>query len=114
MATIKATCPSCGDVDLGPRQVRAHVVEAIEESESRRTYAFTCTTCGDEVVKVADEDTIRLLGSAGVRVERTPVPAEAREPHRGRAINYDDLLDLVLWLESHDEIASAMALSSGR
>ena len=29
MATIKATCPMCGDVDLTPRQVRVRVVEAI-------------------------------------------------------------------------------------
>jgi hypothetical protein len=29
MATIKATCPMCGDVDLTPRQVRVRVIEAI-------------------------------------------------------------------------------------
>jgi len=114
MATIKATCPMCGDVDLTPRDVRVHVVEALEESHSRRTYAFGCPLCHEDVEKPADEEVVRLLTSAGVRVDRVPVPAEARERHAGGAIGYDDLLDLVLWLETHDAIAEDMALSQGR
>ncbi|MEI8056796.1 MAG: hypothetical protein WCI29_05275 [Actinomycetes bacterium] len=114
MATIKATCPMCGDVDLGPRQVQVLVVEAIEDSESRRTYSFTCTTCGDHVVKVADEDTVQLLGTAGVKIERVPVPDEAREQHRGRPLGYDDLLDFVLWLDTHEAIADELAAANWR
>ena len=114
MATIKATCPMCGDVDLTPRQVRVRVVEAIEEQDSRRSYSFACPACQAEVEKGADEEVVRLLTSAGVRTERIPVPAEAREAHQGTAIGYDDLLDLVLWLESHDDVVEAMALSLGR
>ena len=38
-------------------------------------------------------------------IERVPVPAEAREHHAGRPLGYDDLLDLVLFLESHDTLA---------
>lgn len=114
MATIKATCPMCGDVDLVPRQVRVRVVEAVEESHSRRTYAFGCPVCHEDVEKPADEEVVRLLTSAGVAVDRIPVPAEAREPHTGGPLGYDDLLDLVLWLESHDAIAESMTLARGR
>ena len=114
MATIKATCPLCGDVDLAPRQVTVHVVEAIDEAFSRRSYAFACPTCSDRVEKRADAEVVRLLSSAGVSTERVPVPAEAREAHHGRPIGYDDLLDLVLFLESHDTLAAEMAPSLGR
>lgn len=104
----------CGDVDLTPRQVRVRVVEAVEESHSRRTYAFGCPTCHEDVEKPADEEVVRLLASAGVPVDRIPVPAEAREPHTGGPLGYDDLLDLVLWLETHDAVAEVLALSRGR
>ena len=114
MATIKATCPMCGDVDLTPRQVRVRVVEAIQECDSRRSYVFGCPTCHLDVEKPADEEVVRLLTSAGVRSERVPVPAEAREHHDGRPIGYDDLLDLVLFLETHDAVADYVGLPLGR
>ena len=114
MATIKATCPLCGDVDLAPRQVHVRVVEAIEDCDSRRTYSFGCPVCHDEITKSADSEVVRLLTSAGVRVERVPVPAEARETHTGDPIGYDDLLDLVLFLETHDHLAADMASAGGR
>jgi hypothetical protein len=66
------------------------------------------------VEKPADEEVVRLLTSAGVRVDRVPVPAEAKEAHQGRPIGYDDLLDLVLWLETHHDIVAEMGLPLGR
>lgn len=114
MATIKATCPMCGDVDLTPRQVRVRVVEAIAETDSRRSYSFDCPACHERVEKGADDEVVRLLSSAGVRVERVPVPLEAREVHQGTPIGYDDLLDLVLWLECHDAVAQELEPSFGR
>ena len=77
-------------------------------------YAFGCPQCHEDVEKPADAEVVRLLSSAGVRVDRVPVPAEAREAHSGGPIGYDDLLDLVLWLETHDAIAEDMALTHGR
>ena len=65
MATIKATCPLCGDVDLTPRQVSVRVVEAIEESAARRSYAFDCPTCHETMRKPADPEVVRLLGVRG-------------------------------------------------
>jgi predicted RNA-binding Zn-ribbon protein involved in translation (DUF1610 family) len=114
MATIKATCPLCGDVDLAPRQVTVHVVEAIDDADSRRTYEFSCPSCADRIEKPADAEVARLLASAGVRTTTVPVPPEAREGHHGAPIGYDDLLDLVLFLETHDTLAAEMAPSLGR
>jgi hypothetical protein len=108
MATIKATCPVCGDVDLTPRQVTVDVVEAIDESQARRSYHFHCPTCDDTVRKPADAEVVRLLASAGVRVRRVAVPAEAREPHNGAPLGYDDLLDFALWLDGHDALAGLL------
>ncbi|HEY7858542.1 MAG TPA: hypothetical protein VIC82_08590 [Candidatus Nanopelagicales bacterium] len=108
MATIKATCPVCGDVDLTPRQVRVRVIEAVVDDLARRTYAFNCPECQLLVEKPADLEVVRLLTSAGVQVSLVPVPAEAREAHAGAALDYDDLLDFALWLDGHDALAALM------
>lgn len=108
MATIKATCPVCGDVDLTPRQVTVRVVEAIEQTQARRSYSFQCPGCHETVCKPADVEVVRLLASAGVTVVRVEVPAEARERHAGAPLGYDDLLDFALWLDSHDALAGLL------
>lgn len=95
MATIKASCPSCGDVELTAPQVRLVVCSVNDWSY----YAFTCTTCGDEVRKPAGTDVQSLLRTGGVAVERWVVPAEALEEHAGPAISYDDVLDFALRLQ---------------
>ncbi|HET8970984.1 MAG TPA: hypothetical protein VFN19_07990 [Candidatus Nanopelagicales bacterium] len=105
MATIKATCPMCGDVDLSPRQVRVRVVEAVQESQARRSYTFVCPSCHDRVEKPTEAEVVRLLRSAGVQVTHVDVPAEAREEHAGPPLGYDDLLDFGLLLERADCLA---------
>jgi hypothetical protein len=50
-----------------------------------------------------------LLSSAGVLVDR--VPGEVLETHSGRPISYDDVLDLALWLETHDVIVPHLVVS---
>ena len=96
MATIKASCPCCGDVELTPAQVRLVVCSVSEWSY----YAFGCSTCGDEIRKPAGTEVQGLLRTGGVAVERWVVPAEALEEHTGPAITYDDVLDFALRLES--------------
>ncbi len=108
MATIKATCPVCGDVDLTPRQVAVRVVEAIDDTQAQRSYSFVCPTCHDTVRKPADAEVVRLLASAGVAIGRVEVPVEAREAHTGAPLGYDDLLDFALWLGTHDALAALL------
>jgi hypothetical protein len=98
MTTIKATCPMCGDVDLTPADVRLTVAQAAGWA----TYTFKCVSCQDLIEKAADNEVVALLSSAGVLIDN--VPDEVLETHNGRPISYDDVLDLALWLETHDVI----------
>lgn len=95
MTTIKASCPSCGDVELTPPLVRLVVCTVPDWS----CYSFTCTGCGEEVRKPAGSEVVRLLTAGGVVAESWQVPAEALEPHDGPPVGWDDVLDFALWLE---------------
>ena len=105
MTTIKASCPSCGDVELTPPQVRLVVCSVRAWSY----YAFTCASCLDEVRKPAGRDVVALLVSGGVLAEPWTVPAEALEEHTGPTLCYDDVLDFALWLDHADLVAAAAA-----
>ncbi len=107
VTTIKATCPTCGDVDLTPPDVRLTVAEAAGWA----TYTFRCSECHDSIEKPADEEVVALLSSAGVVIDR--VPAEALEGHTGAPLSYDDVLDFALWLEQHDYVAGDLSPASG-
>ncbi len=107
MTTIKATCPTCGDVDLTPPDVRLTVAEAAGWA----TYTFRCTKCNESVEKPADDEVVALLSSAGVRMDC--VPAEALEEHAGRALTYDDVLDFAIWLHEHDLVAADLSRAPG-
>jgi|SRR5689334_17069267 hypothetical protein len=103
MTIIKATCPSCGDVELSRDQVRL-VVHPLAD---RSFYGFTCTVCGDPVRKPAGDEVVRLLTMGGVVAERIVVPAEALETHTGAPISADDVLDFASWLADASLIAEA-------
>ncbi len=107
MTTIKASCPSCGDVELTPTQVRLVVCSVTSWSY----YAFTCTTCQDEVRKPAGRDVVALLVSGGVVAEPWNIPAEALEEHSGPVLTYDDVLDFALWLNAADLVSAAAGAS---
>ncbi|MCB0917711.1 MAG: hypothetical protein KDC39_03990 [Actinobacteria bacterium] len=98
MTTIKATCPTCGDVDLKPRDITVVVAPAAGWA----TYAFACPACEDQITKTADDEVVTLLRGAGVTVERVHVPAEALELHFGPNISHDDLIDFGLDLQDTD------------
>lgn len=103
MTTIKASCPTCGDVELTPPQVRLVVCTVSAWS----FYAFDCPDCADEVRKHASDDVVRLLTTGGVSSEHWSVPAEALEEHTGSTISWDDVLDYTLSLETVDLVAAA-------
>src|SRR4051812_38380370 len=105
MTTIKASCPTCGDVELTAHQVRLVVCSVRTWSY----YAFSCATCLEEVRKPAGRDVVALLISGGVIAEPWAVPAEALEFHEGPALQYDDVLDFALWLARAALVAAAAA-----
>jgi hypothetical protein len=96
MTTIKATCPTCGEVDLTAEDILLRIGAA----RAVNTYGFTCPECAEFVEKPADERIVRLLLSGGVIPVPVHVPAEVLETHGGPAITYDDVLDFHEKLQS--------------
>ena len=88
MATIRASCPTCGDVELTSADVTALVCSTTNEG----SYAFRCPTCEIVVTKPAEPKVVDLLVSTGVRLSVWQLPAELSEPKSGPPISYDDLL----------------------
>ena len=100
MTTIKATCPSCGEVALTPVDIDLRVdPHGVSES----SYGFACPDCGDEVRKPADERIVRLLISGGVEAQAPAPPRETlAERATGPALTPDDLIDFHRLLERDD------------
>ncbi|MCA1710527.1 MAG: hypothetical protein LC789_02360 [Actinobacteria bacterium] len=105
MTTIKASCPTCGEVELTPADVSLMVCSHAPMSY----YAFTCATCSEEVRKPADDHVVSLLVSGGVPAQVWELPAEVLEPKAGPTLSYDDLLDFALELGTTDCLADAAA-----
>ena len=89
MATIRASCPTCGDVELTTRDVTVQVCSSNNEG----SYSFRCPDCRMAVSKPAESRIVDLLVSSGVRLSVWHMPAELEEERTGEAINYDDLLE---------------------
>jgi hypothetical protein len=101
MTTIKASCPTCGEVELTPGDVSLMVCA----QPALSYYAFDCPTCTDEVRKPADDHVVSLLVSGGITATVWDLPSEALEPKTGPRLSYDDLLDFCLHLGSTDLLA---------
>ncbi|MBW3601090.1 MAG: hypothetical protein KY434_00100 [Actinobacteria bacterium] len=94
MVTIKATCPTCGEVSLGPADIDLYVDRGNSDGSA---YSFECPHCRAHVRKPADDRVIRLLVSGGVqaRPETRPRAPErvADSVRQAPALTPDDLLD---------------------
>lgn len=89
MATIRASCPDCGDVELTTADMTVRVCS----EDQRGAYAFRCPSCEMAVTKTAEPRIVDLLVSSGVELQVWRLPAELREPHPvGPAFTHDDLL----------------------
>jgi hypothetical protein len=95
VTTIKATCPSCGEVELTPDDIELRVCTHAPASY----YVFGCPACTNAVQKPADDRVIQLLISGGVRAIVWELPDEIMETHAGEPFTHDDLLDFHLLLE---------------
>ena len=108
MTTIKATCPTCGDVDLTPAELTLVVAERTGWS----SYYFTCLSCVTRVRKPADDEVVALLTKAGVHLERIDVPLEHLEAQiiarTAGPITDDEMLDFALWLNGAEDIVAAL------
>ncbi len=89
MATIRATCVECGDVEMTSDEVVVRVCT----DDNRGSYTFRCPRCGAAVAKAAEPHIVELLVSSGVRLDRWSLPRELHERRSGEPISHDDLLD---------------------
>lgn len=95
MTTVRATCPSCGDVRLPASEF----VVRIRDGETDGEYRFKCT-CGIIVLKPCAEAVAALLIGAGVRKEVWKLPLELLEhPILDLPLSEDEVIDLYLAFE---------------
>lgn len=109
MATIRASCPSCGDVELTTRDVRVLVCSTTNEG----SYAFRCPACRFQVSKPAEGRIVDVLVSSGVKLSVWHLPAELEETHQGAPISYDDLLTFHYELEQEDWMDKLTGMVTG-
>ena len=110
MATIRASCSDCGDVELTTDDVTVRVCL----DDDRGEYRFTCPVCSMVVVKPAEHRTIDLLVASGVHMDTWTLPAELFEARSGRKIDHDDILDFHRLLDDEAAIAQALAAIAER
>jgi len=89
VATIRASCPSCGDVELTAAEVQVLVCT----TTSQASYAFRCPDCRLMVCKPTESRVVDVLVSSGVELRIWQMPAELDEPHYGAPITWDDILE---------------------
>ena len=95
MATVRASCPTCGDVKLTTRDVQVQV----GYSSALNTYSFLCPSCRLLVNKEATDSIMQTLVGAGVRVISWSRPAELDELKLGAPITHDELLAFHITLD---------------
>jgi hypothetical protein len=106
MATIRASCDSCGDVEFMTNQVKVHA----PEDGGAGTYAFECPHCRLTVVRHAERTTMDLLIAAGVNVTTWRRPAELIERDRdpGTPITHADLVAFHSLMEDDEALTRAL------
>ena len=109
VTTIRASCPSCGDVDLTVRDVQVRVC-ADDHSGS---YTFRCPECLLAVSKPAEPTVVELLVSSGVKMAVWQLPAELAEHRSGPPLNHDDLLEFHELLNTPDWFPQLASLVDG-
>ena len=111
MATIRASCTDCGDVELTTAEVKVRVCTA----DNQGTYSFRCPLCTMTVVKSAEPRTVDLLVASGVAYSTWSPPLELSEPRSaGHPFTHDDLLDFHELLSDDTKLADALADVIGR
>lgn len=107
-AIVRATCPTCGDIELTVDQVQVQLCV----STGLSTYSFLCPACAFIVNKEANDSVVESLTSAGSQLVAWTLPAELDEPKVGPKITHDDLLEFHMALEGGDWREELAFLSS--
>ena len=93
MALIRASCNTCGNVELRSKQVTVRICNDTDDA----SYYFRCPICQLVEIKVIDErdkHIIDILITNGCKPQFWDIPSELWEPTpEGPPIDHDDLLD---------------------
>lgn len=108
MTTIRATCPTCGEVELTPDDIELRVCTHAPASY----YEFNCPLCSDAIQKPADDRVVQLLISGGVSATVWELPDEVQELHEGPQFTFDDLLDFHMLLEESNWFDGLLRVST--
>ncbi len=109
MATVRATCAECGDIETRSANVKVRVCV----DDDRGSYVLRCPRCTMAVAKVADSRVVQLLVAAGSPLTMWRLPAELTEAHVGPPLTHDDLLAFHQLLERDDWFALVASLTKG-
>ena len=107
VAMIRASCPTCGDVELTTNDVRVLLCSTTYQS----SYAFQCPSCRVAVAKAAEPRVVDVLLASGITLSVWRMPAELDEPHAGPPISYDDLLEFHFGLHQGTSLDELLASS---
>lgn len=102
---IRASCPTCGDVELTSPDVRVLLCSTTYES----SYAFQCPSCRLAVAKPAEPRVVDVLLGSGISLSVWHMPAELDESHDGPPISYDDLLEFHFQLRNEAPLETLLA-----
>jgi hypothetical protein len=109
MATIRARCDRCGDIEMTTRDLTVRVCR----DDGSGTYCFSCPRCRERGVRAAEPRVVELLVTSGVRLETWSLPAELHEVRTGPPITHDDLLDFHAILETDDWLETIRSMTPG-
>jgi len=105
MTTIRANCPSCGDIQLRANEI---VIRVCTDDDSG-SYCFQCPNCQVRTAKNASRRVVDLLVSSGVKMQTWQLPDELHShPPDAPALTPDDLLDFHMLLETTTDVVSLM------
>jgi hypothetical protein len=103
MARITTECPECGRVELGSDELTL----VVSPRQGIAWYLFDCLGCTRQVVATASNAVVTALSRLQVPVWMVPSEMVERRAaaETARALGVDDLLDLMLSLRTHDDLA---------
>lgn len=107
MATVRATCADCGDIEVGSDEVKVRV--CVDDDQG--SYVLRCPRCTMAVAKAAEPSIVQVLVAAGSALTMWHLPAELTEAHVGPPLTHDELLAFHQLLERDDWFALVDAMT---
>jgi hypothetical protein len=110
VATVRASCPTCGDFETSSAEVT--VLHCFSTGSS--VYALACPSCGEGLWRSVGDALADRLVEAGARLVHWSLPLELVWPDPDPPVSHDDLLEFHLALAEAGRLEEAVgALRQG-